>query len=163
MPPVKLVVERVEPSRSRAATAAACCRDQRVEHGRLRRRRTAPAAPRTVSISSAVRTKRACSTARSEIGAHLGGALRPDGQEPELRQPPEGVAHRLARDPGGRATSTSESRVPGRQHQRHHLRGRARRTPGPPPIGDRTASKPDAADRAGHRTPSVDSDCILAY
>ena len=93
--------------------------------------------------------------------ADLGRPLRPDGQEAELREAEEGVAHRLPRHPGGpRHLGLGQARAR-RQRQRHHLPvERLEHLIGGPRRTHRLeAREPDII----RHDPSVDADCILAY
>ena len=148
-------------SRSSAATAAACAASSAVERRELRRPEPRRGDPHRLDLERRPHEARLLHRPLGD-GADLGRALRPDGQEPELRQPPEGVAHRLPRHPRRPRHLGLRQPRPRRQRQRHHLlverlehpvRRRRRRGP----------RRSRTSGAASVMTPSVDSDCILAY
>ena len=159
---VELVVERRGTVRGRRAATAAAWSSSSASSVAISTGPNRSAATRTVSTSSAVRTKRACCTARSEIALtsveRCGRIVRNPSCDSRQkasrtgwRETPAAPCHLGLRKPRAR-----------RQRQRHHLlverlehlvrRGRA---------GARLA---DRCKRIGlgHEA-SVDSSCILAY
>ena len=111
-PPVEVVVEPVEALAVARRHRRRLLGEQRVEAGELGGAEPLGRHPHRLDLERGADEARLPHRLLGDR-ADLGRALRPDGQEAELRQPPEGVAHRLARHAGGRATSASDSRAPG--------------------------------------------------
>ena len=112
-PPVELVVERRGTARGRSAATAAACAAISASSAANSVGPNRAAATRTVSTSSAVRTKRACCTACSEMALtsveRCGRMVRKPSCDSRQKASRTGC-----RDtPAARATSTSDSRAPG--------------------------------------------------
>ena len=162
-PPVELVVEPVEALAVARRHRRRLLGDQRVERGELGRRRTArppPAPSRSRARSGrSAPARTACSEIALTSVERCGRMVR----KPSLRQPPEGVAHRLARHAGRLAPppprraarpAAAPASPPGR---------RAPRTPGRPRTAAAAASTTGHAGSAPLLGPPLTCDCILAY